>query len=102
MSDTDADTAVRSAGTPGDLIATSAPGGRRSGHPRRTSRPRASYAPENIEAIWVAGLGNLLLAADLGGLGADPLTASRVIETVAAATPQRRSSISCTSFSSGT
>jgi alkylation response protein AidB-like acyl-CoA dehydrogenase len=46
-----------------------------------------SYAPENIEAIWAAGLGNLLLPADLGGLGAGLLTASRVIETLAAGDP---------------
>ncbi len=42
-----------------------------------------SYAPENIAAIWAAGLGNLTLPADLGGAGANTLTASKVIETLA-------------------
>ena len=42
-----------------------------------------SYAPENIDAIWAAGLGNLTLPAELGGAGANTATASKVIETLA-------------------
>ena len=41
-----------------------------------------SYAPENIDAIWAAGLGNLTLPAELGGAG-PTATASKVIETLA-------------------
>src|SRR5580693_9292344 len=43
-----------------------------------------SYAPENIAAIWAAGLGNLALPAELGGSGADLATACRVVEALAA------------------
>jgi alkylation response protein AidB-like acyl-CoA dehydrogenase len=42
-----------------------------------------SYAPENIDALWAAGLGNLNLPVELGGLGADLATTGRVVEAIA-------------------
>jgi alkylation response protein AidB-like acyl-CoA dehydrogenase len=46
-----------------------------------------SYAPENIAAIWAAGLGNLTLPTELGGVGADLTTAARVVERLAQGDP---------------
>jgi alkylation response protein AidB-like acyl-CoA dehydrogenase len=46
-----------------------------------------SYAPENIAAIWAAGLGNLTLPAELGGVGVDLTTAARVVERLAQGDP---------------
>jgi alkylation response protein AidB-like acyl-CoA dehydrogenase len=46
-----------------------------------------SYAPENIAAIWAAGLGNLTVPAELGGVGADLTTAARVVERLAQGDP---------------
>lgn len=51
-----------------------------------------SYAPENIDALWAAGLGNLNLPVELGGAGADLSTTGRVVEAIAAGTRRRRSS----------
>ncbi|MGH7860665.1 MAG: acyl-CoA dehydrogenase family protein [Candidatus Dormibacteraceae bacterium] len=42
-----------------------------------------SFAPENMAAIWSAGLGNLTVPAAMGGAGCDLVTTLRVIETIA-------------------
>jgi alkylation response protein AidB-like acyl-CoA dehydrogenase len=42
-----------------------------------------SYAAENIDALWAAGLGNLNLPVELGGAGADLATTGRVVEAIA-------------------
>jgi alkylation response protein AidB-like acyl-CoA dehydrogenase len=46
-----------------------------------------SYSAANIDAIWAAGLGNLNLPVELGGLGADLVTTARVVEALAAGDP---------------
>jgi alkylation response protein AidB-like acyl-CoA dehydrogenase len=45
------------------------------------------YAAENIDALWAAGLGNLNLPVELGGLGADLATTADVVEAVATGDP---------------
>jgi alkylation response protein AidB-like acyl-CoA dehydrogenase len=42
-----------------------------------------SYAPENIDALWAAGLGNLTLPGDLGGAGAGLATSAEAVRIVA-------------------
>lgn len=42
-----------------------------------------SYAPENIDAVWAAGLGNLTLPAAWGGVGAGLSTTARAVQTLA-------------------
>jgi alkylation response protein AidB-like acyl-CoA dehydrogenase len=46
-----------------------------------------SYAAGNIAAIWDAGLGNLTLPFELGGLDADLTTTANVVELLAGADP---------------
>ncbi len=46
-----------------------------------------SYSGENIDALWAAGLGNLNVPADLGGVGADLTTTAKVVEAIAKGDP---------------
>jgi alkylation response protein AidB-like acyl-CoA dehydrogenase len=45
------------------------------------------YAPDNIAAVWRAGLGNLTLPRAAGGVGADLRTTARAIEVLAGGDP---------------
>jgi alkylation response protein AidB-like acyl-CoA dehydrogenase len=46
-----------------------------------------SYAPDNIAAVWAAGLGNLTIPADGGGVGTDLRTTARAVEILAGGDP---------------
>jgi alkylation response protein AidB-like acyl-CoA dehydrogenase len=46
-----------------------------------------TYAPENIAAVWRAGLGNLTIPAERGGVGADLRTTARAVEILAGGDP---------------
>jgi alkylation response protein AidB-like acyl-CoA dehydrogenase len=46
-----------------------------------------SFSAENIDAIWAAGLGNLNLPVELGGLVADLTTTAAVVEALAIGDP---------------
>ena len=45
------------------------------------------FAPDNIAAVWRAGLGNLTLAAEDGGVGANLSTTTHAIELLASGDP---------------
>lgn len=42
----------------------------------------ADYPAENVAALWAAGLGNLTLPAELGGVGAGLETTARVVDAI--------------------
>jgi len=46
-----------------------------------------SYAAENIDAIWAAGLGSINVPVELGGLGANLTTTAAVVEALAVGDP---------------
>jgi alkylation response protein AidB-like acyl-CoA dehydrogenase len=48
---------------------------------------QGSYAAENIDAIWEAGLGNVNVPVELGGLGTTLATTAAVVEALAAGDP---------------
>lgn len=47
----------------------------------------ADYPAENIDAIWAAGLGNVNLPVEAGGLGADLTTTGAVVEALSVGDP---------------